>query len=206
MCMHCDGSDDRIDVDEESAPYMIHETSTVALQAAAAFSNGWRRGAKGLLGDMISKWGMPGAVRLAYVWGSAMYFLQRPPDAPDPDTGHARMKDIARDLTGEEPDDAHVARLVVVNDQAVTIAKRAAEAASKGEVAEVSRLLGEADAEVFRAVMATLLTEAAFGLRYSRDVDDTLSMDVFMAHVNADMPEDDEPDDDERGNGRGPEG
>lgn len=203
MCEHCDKFDRTIEVTEETAPYMVSETSIAALHSATHYANGWFKAAKGLFIDMQDKWGGAAVFRMSYVWASAFYYLPRPEDAPPMDTGYSEvMQKMTAIGGGQAPDAAHVAHVVVTGDQAHALVKEMAEAASKGDMPGFAKLLeGIGDGDLWNAVMAMLMTEAGFRVRHARDQDDERAMELFMSHVNADMPEAD--DDEEEGGAAG---
>lgn len=198
MCERCEGgAGRRIEVTDETYGLMIHETTHVALQAAAAHSNQWFDAAKGFLSDMSATWGSQGVVRMAYVWGAARYFLPSPPDRLAT-PGHEEVASLTRRMTGEEPSPETVARLVAQGDQVDAASTRIAEAASKGEVGqmvETMRDFAESGGQTaVNALLLSLLADAGIRLRHSRDIGDDLSYDLFQAHVQADMPQEESDD------------
>ncbi|MFF9265890.1 hypothetical protein [Streptomyces longwoodensis] len=186
--------DRRLEVTEETLPMMLHETTHVALQAAAAYSNGWTAAARGFLQDMSDTWGSRGMVRMVYVWGSAKYFLPRPdglPAAP----GYQKMTELAEKAYGEKPAPEDVSRLVAQADQVAAASKAVAEAASKGDVERLTEIVndyGGDDQARMNSLLFALMAEAGIHLRYSRDTEAQMSYDLFMAHVNADLLDDDD--------------
>ncbi|MFE2934888.1 hypothetical protein [Streptomyces sp. NPDC059278] len=187
MCNFCEGQrEESIEVTEDNLYLMLNEVTTAALQAAASYSNGWFHGAKGLGSDMILKWGLPGAVRLAYVWGAASYFLPRPPDAPTLQFGHSEATEFARKTTGHEPDASLMARIVSASDQAGAVMRAIVEASAKDDPEKIMEELEPLNgSDTVRALMSLLMGEAGIRLRYAEDQDDELLMDLFMAHVHA---------------------
>lgn len=195
MCDRCEGGmDRRIEVTDETAGAMVHETTHVALQASAAYANGWYDAARGFLSDMSATWGSTGMVRMAYVWGSARFFLPSPPGRPTT-PGHKEMAELARRFMGEEPDPQKVARLVAQGDQLGAACNAIATAASKGDLEALTRALDEYGSEgqsAMNSLFLTLMSDAGIRLRYSRDSGDEMAYDLFMAHVRADLADDDE--------------
>jgi len=196
MCERCEGGiDRRIEVTDETAGAMIHETTHVALQASAAYANGWYDAARGYLSDMTDTWGGHGTVRMVYVWGAARFFLPSPPGRTV-SPGHQEMADLARRMMGEEPDPKKVARLVAQGDQLGAACNVIATAASKGDLdtlADTVNEFGESQSAT-NALLLTLMSDAGIRLRHSRDADDQMAYDLFMAHVHADLADDDDED------------
>jgi hypothetical protein len=195
MCERCEGGmDRRLEITEETYPLMLHEATHVALQAAAAYSNGWTAAARGFLQDMSDTWGSRGMARMMYVWGAARYFLPRPdgiPDAP----GHKDMAKLAEKAYGEAVPPETVARLVAEGDQLSAVLKGIAEAASEGKVerlVEIANDYGAQGQAKANQLTFALMAEAGIRLRHSRDIEAQMSYDLFMAHINADLPDDDD--------------
>lgn len=194
MCERCDGAglDRSIEVTEDNVGLMIHETTHVALQAAAAYSNGWYDAAQGFVSDMAETWGGHGMVRMAYVWGAGWFFLPAPPGA-DSTPGHKQIGLMARLISGKEPDPAQVAQQVALADQIGAACKAIAGHASKGEPDKIADLMDDfGDEDEFRKLLLILMAGCGIRLRNSRDIDDTTSYELFMAHIHADLRPDDE--------------
>lgn len=196
MCDRCEGAiDRRIEVTDETAGDMVHETTHVALQASAAYANGWYDAARGFLSDMSATWGGHGMVRMVYVWGSARFFLPSPPGRSTT-PGHQEMADLARRMMGEEPDPKQVARLVAQGDQLGAACNAIATCASKGDLEGLTKTVndfGDSQATT-NALLLTLMSDAGIRLRHSRDAGDGMAYDLFMAHVRADLADDDDED------------
>lgn len=204
MCDRCEGAvDRRIELTDETYGLMIHETTHVALQAAAAYSNQWFDAARGFLSDMSATWGPHGMVRMAYVWGAARFFLPSPPGRPDV-PGHGEMTDLARRLLGEDPPPEAVSSLLAQGDQLGAACKAVADAVSKGDVERLTEVLaefGQDDQRAMNALFLTLMADAGVRLRHSRDVDAKVSHDLFMAHIRADLPDEEDDEGEENGDG-----
>lgn len=193
MCENCERYDRSIDVTEETAPYMISEATVAALHACTFYANGWVRGAEGLFTDMQAKWRSAAVVRMAYVWASAWFFLPRPADAPDLHAGFSEVSAKLERILGEEPPQNRVAQIVTTSDQANAMIKDLTEAASQGELEKFAEIMsGIGDEGLWNAVTALLMGDAGYRVRHARDSEDSRSMELFMAHVNADMPEEDD--------------
>lgn len=194
MCERCEGGDGRLtEITEDNYGDMVHETTHVALQAAAAHANGWFDAARGFMADMSATWGGQGMVRMAYVWGAARYFLPSPPElAAVP--GHQEMRDLARPMLGEDPPPGVIAKAVAQADQLAAACDAIAEASSKGDVEGVTRVLGEhkGDHRAMSSLLLMLMSNAGIRLRHSRDAGAQMGYDLFMAHIHADLPEVDE--------------
>jgi hypothetical protein len=192
MCERCGGGiDRRIEVTDDTVGEMIHETTHVALQASAAYANGWFDAARGFVSDMSATWGTPGMVRMAYVWGAARFFLPSPPGRPAA-PGHKEMAELARQAMGKEPDPDQVARLVAQGDQIGAACNAVAQAASKGDLDALADALHSFSTErsSMTALVLSLMSDAGVRLRHSRDTEDERAYDLFMAHVRADLPAD----------------
>lgn len=189
MCKHCEGgSSRRIDVTDETVGDMIHETTTVALQAAASCANGWFEAAKGYLSDMSAVWGGPGVGRMVYVWGSGRFFLPGPPGHSTA-LGSQETAELVRRMTGEEPDSDEVARLVAKGDQLAAACDAIATAVSKGDLTAVTQAMDSFATSQCNtnSLLLTLMADCGLRLRHSRDAGDEMAHDLFMAHVRADL-------------------
>lgn len=185
--------DRRIEVTDDTVGSMIHETTHVALQASAAYANGWFDAARGFLADMSATWGSQGMVRMIYVWGAARFFLPSPPDRPDT-PGHTEMAEFAERMTGQKPDPEQVARLVAQGDQLGAACSAIATHVSRGDIdamAETVNEFGDTQ-QTMNTLILSLMADAGIRLRHSRDVEDEVAYDLFMAHVRADLADDDE--------------
>jgi hypothetical protein len=201
MCDHCGAFGEPVELTEENEPYMIHEVTIVALHAASAYSNGWIFGAKGLFMDMVNKWQQAALVRSAYVWGAARFFLPAPPGGFGQNLGHDEMAHRLRRLAGEEPELATVTHLVAVGDQADAAIDAITQAASKGDIEAVAAVLeAVSDSGIGSAIAARLMGEAGARMRYAHEVEDDRAVALFDAHVQADMPDDE---DEENGDDEG---
>lgn len=201
MCERCEGeaSERRIEVTEETVGLMVHESTHVALQASAAYANGWHDAARGFLSDMAATWGSPAMVRMIYVWASARFFLPGPPDRPTT-PGAKDLAGLARRVMGgEEPSPEAVTRLVAQADQLDAACKAIATRASKGDLDGMAETVNEfVDCQaLMNLLLLTLMSDAGIRLRFSRDVKDERAYELFMAHVHADLVDDD--DEEERG-------
>lgn len=187
MCNFCENArEESIEVTEDNVQFMLTEVTAAALQSAASYSNGWFKAAKGLGSDMILKWGLPGAVRLAYVWGAASYFLPRPPDAPTLQLGHHELAEFARNATGREPDASLMARVVSASDQAGAVMRAIVTASSRDDPEKIMEELEPLNgSDTVRALMFLLMGEAGIRLRHTKDQGDELAMDLFLAHVHS---------------------
>lgn len=190
MCKACSpGGHEPLEVDENNVAFMLKEVTTVAVQAATSAANGWSQGANGLAWDMVNKWGLPGAARLTFVWGAALFFLPRPDDAPSTAPGHTQITEAIREMRGREPDPAMVGHMVSVNEQATGALNAITAAASKGDIGAISQALTDAagaddDNRLLRVTLLMMLTEA--GLRISNpEVPGSTGMKLFQAHVGA---------------------
>lgn len=191
MCDECDRNPAVEPVAEEDIPMMVHESTIVAMAAVSHQANQWFHSARGLIRDMKETWGMGALCRMVYVWASACYFLPQHPGTPGGWTW-TEFAERYQQLTDEEPDEAMIGAMVVAYDQASAAVKTLTEAASKGDVKAVAdELAGLAgNPPILAAVQQLLLTGAATRLRHSRDVEDTRAMELFNAHIHADMPKD----------------
>jgi hypothetical protein len=193
----------RIELTDETYGAMLKETTHVALQASAAYANGWYDAARGFLSDMSAVWGSNGMLRMAYVWGAALYFLPAPPDRPTT-PGHQEMTELARRLYGEEPPPGAVSKLVAQGDQLGAACNALAQHVSKGDVDQVGELMADFagdDEQAMNTLFLTLMSDAGIRLRYSRDAEAQMSYDLFMAHIHADLTDDDDGDDEGESNG-----
>lgn len=202
MCERCEGGmDRRIEVTEETAPLMIHETTHVALQASAAYANGWYEAARGFLNDMGATWGGQGTIRMIYVWGAARFFL--PPVPGHTDTpGHSAVSEALARLGGaQEPGPHDVSRLVAQADQLGAASNAIAAAVSKGDLDAVMDCFNSyaVTQSAANTLILSLMADAGMRLRHSREQDDEMAHELFMAHVSADLPCDHGPEEDTPG-------
>lgn len=192
MCDRCEGDmKRRIDLTEETFDRMINEATHAALLASTAYATGWHDAARGYMADMGAIWGSAGLARMAYVWGSARALLPSPPGRPD-SLGYEQMTQLIRRVEGEEPSPETVARLVAEGDQLGAACNAVAQAASKGDLAELVRVISDYAREEPRRLKLTLLilmAEAAVRLRYSQVTEAEMEHELFMAHIHADVPD-----------------
>ncbi len=190
----CEDSDDArhdpVELTEANAPYMIHESTTTALHAATMYSNGWVHAGRGLYQDMVDKWSVGVTLRMAYVWGAALAMLP----APDGDRSaySTRALAVARqaEVNGERLAPEMLTALTARSDQLDALVSSIATAASEGDLTGVEAALRRVEGpEHYRAVVNALMAGAGIHLRHAADpAADPLHMQMFMAHINADMP------------------
>lgn len=191
MCDHCESDDTGPQVTEGDMPAMIHECTAVALQASAAFTNGWHSASRGYLHDMARAWGGHSTLRMCYVWGAGRFFLPAPPGR-DSIPGQDEIATLLTGRDGTGPTQEKVTALVAIGDQIGAAMQAVSLHASRGDLDALSQTITDwgkgATKSKFDALLLALMADCGVRLRYSRDVDDTRAYDLFMAHINADMP------------------
>lgn len=187
MCESCGSVDRSVEITPENRLEMIKEASIVALHAASMYNNDWYRGAQGLHLDMAEKWGEEAHLRMLYVWGAARFFL--PEDVvngPLVNPGYSDLEQMSREMTGEEPDPQHLAHLVAANDQVGACAHAISQAASRGDLAAIRKVVEDITEPVQAAAVCVLLmADAGCRMSHAKATDNQVAMGLFNAHVRA---------------------